>query len=60
MALLTVDQAAEYLQISPWVMRKWLREKKVPAFKIGKEWRIEEKDLEEFIRRAKQKYLPDR
>ncbi|NPV90507.1 MAG: helix-turn-helix domain-containing protein [Firmicutes bacterium] len=55
MALLTVDQAAEYLQISPWIIRKWLREKKLPGFKIGREWRIDEKDLNQLIEDAKRK-----
>jgi excisionase family DNA binding protein len=55
MGLLTVDQAANYLQISPWVIRKWLREKKLPGFKIGREWRIDEKDLHRFIEDAKKK-----
>ena len=53
MALLTVDQAADYLQISPWVIRKWLREKKLPGFKMGREWRIDEKDLNAIIEEAK-------
>lgn len=53
MALLTVEQAAEYLQISPWVIRKWLRENKLPGFKMGREWRIDEKDLNAMIEDAK-------
>jgi len=55
LALLTVEQAAEYLQTSPWVIRKWLRERKLPGFKIGREWRIDEKDLHELIEEAKRR-----
>lgn len=53
MALLTIEEAAEYLRMSPWVVRQWLREGKLPGFKLGREWRIDEKDLEAFIEAAK-------
>ncbi len=55
MALLTIDQAAEYLQINPQVVRRWLREKKLPGFKVGRVWRIDEKDLAAVIEDAKAK-----
>ncbi len=55
MGLLTVDQAAEYLQVNPQVVRRWLREKKLPGFKVGHDWRIDEKDLAAVIEEAKAK-----
>jgi excisionase family DNA binding protein len=55
LSLLTVDQAAEYLQTNPQVIRRWLREKKLPGFKVGHEWRIDEKDLAALIEDAKAK-----
>jgi excisionase family DNA binding protein len=55
LGLLTVDQAAEYLQANPQVIRRWLREKKLPGFKVGHEWRIDEKDLAALIEDAKVK-----
>jgi excisionase family DNA binding protein len=56
LGLLTVDQAAEYLQANTQVIRRWLREKKLPGFKVGHEWRIDEKDLAAFIEDAKTKH----
>lgn len=55
LALLTVEQAAEYLQLSPLVVRRWLREGKIRGAKIGRIWRIDEKDLVAFVESAKTK-----
>jgi excisionase family DNA binding protein len=55
LGLLTVDQAAEYLHMSPEVIRRWLREKKLPGFKVGHAWRIDETDLAALIEDAKAK-----
>lgn len=55
MALLTVEEVAEKLKISPYIVRLYLREGKLTGAKIGRIWRIDEKDLEEFIRKAKDK-----
>lgn len=53
--LLTPEQVAEYLQANPEVVRRWFREGLLPGFKVGREWRIDEKDLEAFIQAAKEK-----
>lgn len=53
MTLLTVEKTAEYLSMSPEVIRRWLREKKLPGLKIGHAWRIDEKDLAALIEDAK-------
>ena len=55
MGLLTIEQAAEYLQISPHVLRRWLREGRFPGIKLGSHWRIDEKDMQAFIEKSKQK-----
>jgi len=55
LGLLTVEEAAEYLKMSPYVVRRWLRDKKLPGFKMGQEWRIDEKDLAALIEEAKAK-----
>lgn len=55
MGLLTVDEVAEQLRLTPTVTRRWLQQGKLPGLKIGREWRIDEKDLEKFIEEAKNK-----
>lgn len=47
--LFTPEQAAEYLQISPKTVRAYLREKKLKGVKLGKEWRIKQSALKEFV-----------
>jgi len=52
---LTVDEIAEMLQVSIDTVRNWINRKKdpLPAFKLGREWRVERVDLERFIRERK-------
>ncbi len=38
--LLTLEEAAEFLRINPEVLRRKAREGKVPAAKIGRQWRF--------------------
>lgn len=38
--VLTVEQAAQYLQLSPTTVRRLLRAGTLPGFKYGDQWRI--------------------
>ena len=49
----TVDQAAEYLHVTPYTIRKWLRKGKIPGRKIGRIYRILETELEMVLRASK-------
>lgn len=49
--LLTTAQAAERLQISPYVMREKLKRKEIKSIRIGNSYRIRSEWLEEFISR---------
>ena len=46
---LTVQQAAEYLNISPHTLYKLLEKGKVPAGKIGGSWRFNRERLDQFL-----------
>lgn len=46
--LLSVNQAAFILKVHPLTIRRYIKEKKLKAVKIGGNIRIEEKVLEEF------------
>ncbi|MFZ3129733.1 MAG: helix-turn-helix domain-containing protein [Desulfosporosinus sp.] len=54
MELMKVEEVAEYLKVNPEVVRRWLREKKLPGYKIGKEWRIVKEDIDIMINKSKQ------
>ena len=47
--ILTVDQAAEKLQMTTKVVREYLRVGKLPGRKVGRAWRVLESDLEHWI-----------
>lgn len=51
--ILTVSQVAEYLQLSEMTTYKLVQEGKIPAFKIGRSWRVKRCDLDIFIERLK-------
>ncbi len=47
--LLTVEEVAEYLHISPESVRRYLRDGEMGGVKLAKKWLVREKDLEKFI-----------
>jgi len=47
--LLTVDQAAEYLQVTSRWVRRILRDGHLKGVKVGKLWRVKPEDLSEYI-----------
>ncbi|NLG78994.1 MAG: helix-turn-helix domain-containing protein [Firmicutes bacterium] len=49
--LLTPEEAAERMVVSPKTVRDWLRQGKLKGIKTGKLWRIRENDLAEFVAR---------
>jgi excisionase family DNA binding protein len=48
--ILTVKEVAEYLNIHPLTVQKHAREGKIPAFRIGSDWRFHKKHIERWIR----------
>ncbi|RCX18920.1 AlpA family transcriptional regulator [Anaerobacterium chartisolvens] len=49
--ILTVSQVAEYLQLSEMTTYKLVQEGRIPAFKIGRHWRVKKSDLTSLIDR---------
>lgn len=47
--LLTPEEVAEILAVSPKSIREWLRQGKLKGVKAGRLWRIRECDLEAFL-----------
>jgi excisionase family DNA binding protein len=48
--VLTLEQVAEVLQISVTGARQMCRERTLPSFKIGQQWRVPRAWLEEYMR----------
>lgn len=47
--LLTPEEAAGLLSISPKTLRDWLRSGKLEGFKVGKQWRVPSTGLSELL-----------
>lgn len=46
----TAKDVADYLHIHPLTVHKYAREGKIPAFKIGTDWRFHRKYIENWIK----------
>ncbi len=47
--LLTTEEVAKILRIHPTTIRNYIRAGKLKASKVGKAFRITEKDIEQFL-----------
>lgn len=51
--LLTIKEVADYLRMGLLTAYKMVKVGKIPAFKIGKQWRVKKEDLEKYIETQK-------
>jgi len=49
---LLVEEVAKKLRLHPNTIRKYIKERKLPAAKFGKVYRIKDEDTEKFIQKA--------
>ena len=47
--LLTVDEVAEYLNVDRFTVYRLLRQKKLPGFKVGNQWRFNHQMIEAWL-----------
>jgi len=59
--LLTVEEAAQLLKLTPYTIRRLLNEGKLPGRKIGggRQWRINKRDLEHYSGQGNDKETPE-
>ncbi len=50
--LLTPLQVAQRLQMNERTVTQWLRQGHLRGFKIGKEWRVSARDLDNFLEQS--------
>lgn len=48
-ALMNIEQAAEYLQVSRETLYKYVQSAKVPAMKVGRHWRFSQAELSTWV-----------
>jgi len=48
--LLTAEETCRYLKIAQRTLYRYIQDRSMPAFKLGKEWRFARSDLEQWLR----------
>ncbi len=49
--LLTAEQVARYLRIDKFTVNRLVAQKKLPAFKVGNQWRFKQELLDDWLER---------
>ena len=47
--LLTIKEVAGYCQVDEKTIRRWIEAGNLSAFKLGRQWRVAEKDFRKFL-----------
>jgi excisionase family DNA binding protein len=47
--ILTLEEVAHYLRLKPQTIYKWAQERRIPAVKLGKEWRFRKTVLDRWL-----------
>jgi len=47
--IMTLEEVANYLKLKPQTIYTWAQEKKIPAAKLGKEWRFKKSIIDEWF-----------
>lgn len=53
MEILTISQAASYLQVCEKTVRRLIEKKELPASKVGRSWRIKKQDIDCYLEKNK-------
>lgn len=51
--LITVNDAAERLSLTPDTIRKWLRSGQLKGVKVSRVWRVQESDIETIMKEGR-------
>jgi len=52
--VMTVKDIAEYMDMHPMTIYKYVKEGNIPAFKIGSSWRIRRESIQKWIKENEQ------
>jgi len=47
--ILTIEEVASYLRLKPQTIYKWAQEERIPAAKLGKEWRFRRSIIDRWL-----------
>ena len=49
--LLSADEVASYLKVDKFTVYRLVAQKKIPAFKVGNQWRFKKKMIDDWLRK---------
>lgn len=52
---LTLEQIADYLQMSTSSIYKMAQARKIPAYKVGRQWRFKREEIDKWVEKQKPK-----
>lgn len=47
--ILTIKEVSDYLKLSRTTVWRWCKTGKIPAFKVGRSWRVRKAEVEKFL-----------
>jgi PTS system nitrogen regulatory IIA component len=47
--IMTLEEVASYLKVTPQTIYTWAQEKRIPAAKLGKEWRFKKSIIDKWF-----------
>jgi excisionase family DNA binding protein len=47
--LMTLDDIAKYLKVSSWTVYRFVREGRLPCYRLGHQWRFKKSLVEEWL-----------
>src|SRR2546426_12673405 len=54
--VLTTAETCRYLKVAPRTLYRYIQEKRVPAFKLGKDWRFVKSEMDMWVRGESREY----
>jgi excisionase family DNA binding protein len=48
-SFLTPQEVSDLLRVSVYTVRRWIKQGRLPAYKVGRVWRIRESDLDTWL-----------
>ena len=49
LSFLTPQEVSHLLRVSVYTVRRWIKQGDLPAYKVGRKWRIKEEAIEEWL-----------
>jgi excisionase family DNA binding protein len=49
--VLTLEEVADFLQVHPSTVYRLLKNRRIPAFRMGSDWRFNQESIEQWVKR---------